>query len=156
MKITLFGKSVFLYMLSLSLIALACNPARKTTNNNINASGDQTTSLTNSKWKLVELYGKPVAEKINEKEPFLQFIEKDSRYSASGGCNTINGSFTLLGNNRIQFSQGMSTLMACENMDIESGLVKVLKTADNYSLDENTLTLNKARMAPLARFQRSE
>lgn len=155
MEIVLSAKSTFLFAISFGLIAFACNPARKAGSNNISTE-DGAAGLTNSKWKLVELYGQPVAEKINDKEPFLQFLTKDSRYSASGGCNTINGTFTLPGNNRIHFSQGMSTLMACENMDVESRLIKVLETADNSSLSENTLTLNKARMAPLARFQRVE
>ncbi len=47
----------------------------------------------------------------------------------------------------------MSTKMACENMDVEYGLSKALSAADNYSLQGDNLSLNKARMAPLARFK---
>jgi heat shock protein HslJ len=43
--------------------------------------------------------------------------------------------------------------MACEHMEIENGLNKALVTADNYSLNGDNLSLNKARMAPLARFK---
>lgn len=46
----------------------------------------------------------------------------------------------------------MSTMMACEEMEVENGLNKVLVTVDNFSLGKDTLSLNKARMAPLARF----
>lgn len=134
----------------------ACHPARKAGSDHNSSSDNNLSLLTANKWKLVELYGKPVDNKINDKEPFLQFLETDSRYSASGGCNGIGGTFTLPGNNRIKFSKGMTTLMACENMEVESGLLEVLETADNYSLAGNTLTLNKARMAPLARFERAE
>jgi heat shock protein HslJ len=70
-----------------------------------------------------------------------------------GGCNGIGGAFTLENNGRIKFSQGMSTMMACENMEIEHGLSEALITADNYSLSGDNLSLNKARMAPLARFK---
>ncbi|MNV96172.1 META domain protein [compost metagenome] len=56
-------------------------------------------------------------------------------------------------NGRIKFSQGMSTMMACENMEIEHGLNKALITADNYTISGDNLSLNKARMAPLARFK---
>ena len=40
-------------------------------------------------------------------------------------------------------------------MSIETGISKVLETVDNYSLNKegNILSLNKARMAPLAKFQ---
>ena len=53
---------------------------------------------------------------------------------------------------RIKFNQGMSTMMACEDLDIENQFTKAVLAADNYSVNGNTLTLNKARMAPLAKF----
>jgi heat shock protein HslJ len=113
----------------------------------------QTRVITDRKWKLVELAGKPVADKINGKEPFLLLHTTDNRYSASGGCNGIGGNFSLEANGRIRFSAGMSTKMACENMEVENDLTKALMAADNYSIDGDNLSLNKARMAPLARFK---
>ena len=109
--------------------------------------------ITGKKWKLIELNGKPVADKINGKEPFLKLDDNDKRYSASGGCNGIGGSFTLSANNRINFSQGMSTMMACQDMATEQELAKILEIADNYNFDGKTLKLNKARMVPLAEFE---
>lgn len=121
------------------------------------AQGDQnsqqTNVITDRKWKLVELAGKPVADKINGKEPFLMLQKNDNRYSASGGCNGMGGNFTVQDNGRIKFSQGMSTMMACEHMEIEKGLSDALITADNYTISGDNLSLNKARMAPLARFK---
>ena len=38
-------------------------------------------------------------------------------------------------------------------MDVENAFHEALRTADNYSLDGDRLTLNRARMAPLARFE---
>lgn len=37
--------------------------------------------------------------------------------------------------------------------DLEQKFIQVLDQADNLSTDGETLSLNKARMAPLARFQ---
>jgi heat shock protein HslJ len=112
-----------------------------------------TGEILEKKWKLIELRGQPVADIINGKMPFIQLLKTDSRYVGTAGCNGIGGTYTLTGNNRIQFSRGMSTMMACEHMEIEQGLVEVLQMADNYSISGNTLSLNKARMAPLARFE---
>lgn len=109
--------------------------------------------ITDRRWKLVELAGKPVADKVNDKEPFLLLQKKENRFSASGGCNGLGGTFILLDNGKITFSQGMSTKMACEEMEVENGLTKVFLAADNYSTDGENLSLNKARMAPLARFK---
>src|SRR5690606_9305939 len=113
----------------------------------------QTNVITDRKWKLVELAGKPVADKVNGKEPFISLYTKDNRYSASGGCNGLGGEFTLQEHGRVKFTSGMSTMMACENMEIENELKRVLEMADNYSLSGDDLSLNKARMAPLARFK---
>ena len=109
--------------------------------------------ITGKKWKLIELNGKPVADKVNGKEPFLELDASEKRYSASGGCNGIGGNFTLSANNRITFAQGMSTMMACPDMTIEQGLSRVFTTVDNYTVKDGILSLNKARMAPLAKFQ---
>lgn len=130
----------------------ACNAVKKTSSSQTGAETSQTSVITDRRWKLIELAGKPVADKINGKEPFLLLQKSDNRYSASGGCNGMGGTFTLQEGGRIKFSQGMSTMMACENMEIENELTKALITADNYSLNGDNLSLNKARMAPLARF----
>jgi hypothetical protein len=43
--------------------------------------------------------------------------------------------------------------MACPNLETETHFFKALQMADNYILNGDTLILNKARMAPLARFE---
>jgi hypothetical protein len=40
-----------------------------------------------------------------------------------------------------------------DGMERETEFLKVFEMADNYSLSGTTLSLNKARMAPLARFE---
>lgn len=110
-------------------------------------------SITDTRWKLVELMGQPVDSTVNNKEPFIMLSAADKRVQGNGGCNTIAGSYALEEGNRITFSQMISTRMACPNMETETQLLTVLETADNYSLNGEQLTLNKARMAPLARFE---
>jgi len=140
------------FVLSGMLLFSACSTHKNTVTQTSQADESEN-ALVGTRWKLIELYGKPVADKINDKEPFLQLLETDSLYSASGGCNGIGGTFTLAGHGRIQFSQGRATMMACENMEVEAELTNVLTTADNYTISGKTLSLNKARMAPLARFE---
>lgn len=111
-------------------------------------------TLTDRKWQLVELMGKPVAADINGKVPFIILKSADSSYVANGGCNGLGGKFILDEKTlSIQFKQGMSTMMACPDMSVEDGLKQVLTNTDNYSFNDSTLSLNKARMAPLARFK---
>ena len=81
-------------------------------------------------------------------------LDADSTYEANGGCNGLGGSFVLDEKTlRIQFKQGMSTMMACPDMTVENGIKTVFTDTDNYTVNDSMLSLNKARMAPLAKFR---
>jgi len=141
-------------VLLLCLLSLgSCTIFKKTPAEKTAEHTQQTSVITDRKWKLVELAGKPVPDKVNGKEPFILLQTKENHFSASGGCNGIGGTFELQDHGRIKFNLGMSTMMACEHMEIENELKSALSTADNYSLSGDDLSLNKARMAPLARFK---
>ncbi|WP_017257497.1 copper resistance protein NlpE N-terminal domain-containing protein [Pedobacter arcticus] len=104
-------------------------------------------------WKLVELNGRPVTPPAEgEREAHLMLKTLDNRITGNGGCNGFGGTYEILPGNRIRFSQILSTMMACPNLKDEQELFKVLETVDNYSYSNDTMTLNKARMAPLAKF----
>jgi heat shock protein HslJ len=110
--------------------------------------------ITEKYWKLTEIMGKPVTPwEGMTKEPHMILKAADFHVNANGGCNQMNGSFTLMPMNRIRFSQMISTMMACPNMEIERQLSEVLQQADSYILDGDKLQLIKARMAPLAKFE---
>jgi heat shock protein HslJ len=100
------------------------------------------------------LNGKAIENKNkSSKMPFLQ-LNADNRYAAYAGCNNLMGVYELKENAlRIKFTKGASTMMACPDMGTEQEFAKMLETVDNYSIKGNQMTLNKARMAPLARFE---
>ena len=109
--------------------------------------------VTEKYWKLIELSGQPVP--TLENEPYLILRVIDKRVNGFGGCNTFTGSYELNeAASRIRFDQVASTMMACASgMDVETAFHEVLRTVDNYALNGDHLTLNRARMAPLARFE---
>lgn len=118
----------------------------------------QEKGIEDRRWQMVELMG----EKVSEMDPkpdkaaFLYLDSEDNSMSASAGCNNLIGSYELQEGSRITFDSNMaSTLMACPNPEMEEAFKEVLSRADNYSLNEDgtMLSLNKARMAPLARFE---
>ncbi len=149
-------KQPYYFILVLAFLCSACGNTKKATQSNESSPAMTTTSITGKKWKLIELNGQPVADRINDKEPFIEFNDTDKRYTASGGCNGLGGTYTLTDKGRITFSQGMSTMMACENMNVENQLKEVFGKADNFTINNNVLSLNKARMAPLARFKATD
>jgi heat shock protein HslJ len=116
----------------------------------------QPDGITEKYWKLIEINGKTVAGDDLPKQPFIILKAEGNLVTGNGGCNTLTGTYEIDRTaNRIKFSQMATTLMACLNMEVEDQLKRALEMADNYSLssDGKYLSLNRARMAPLARFE---
>lgn len=112
-----------------------------------------TSNLEGPKWVLFELMGAPYERLDTEKQPFVVFNADEKRVNGNSGCNTFFGGYELLEVNRIRMDRLASTMMACPNMETETKLLDVLQKADNYTVADGILSLNKARMAPLARFR---
>lgn len=109
--------------------------------------------ITEKYWKLVELNGKPVPRL--EREPSMTLRGEAARVTGYSGCNNFVGTYTLdeplL---RIRFNQIAVTERACVvGGDTEAAFLEVLRNADNFSQQGDRLSLNRARMAPLARFE---
>ncbi len=111
-----------------------------------------TPEITGWRWILVELRGEPVTGL--ERAPFLVLNAAENRATGFGGCNSFSGGFVLdEATLRLRFERMVSTLRACAaGMETEQALHQVLEMVDNYSLSGDQLSLNRARMAPLARF----
>ena len=144
----------------ITLFILACNSQKQSTDPTvtdvIQGKTDTANLLTGKKWILKELNGVTITDTSSNpdhKPIFLEFKDSAKTINGFGGCNGYGGNYELTEGNRIQFSQVVSTMMACENTETEVKLFKVYETADNYFCDGKKLQLNKAKMAPLAVFE---
>ncbi|MDR0230722.1 MAG: META domain-containing protein [Dysgonamonadaceae bacterium] len=148
----------FIFIVGIAILTLgatACKTQNKVSESINNNSTTTTTTgeLTEKYWKLIELFGNPVtAEDSNNKDAHLTFKAEGNQFNANAGCNTIIGTFETKGLDRITISPSVSTMMMCLNMDVETKLLEVLNMTDSYVVRNDTLSLNRARMAPLARF----
>lgn len=108
--------------------------------------------IQNKYWKLIELNGRPVkvSDKFRREPHFI--LRADSTINGHGGCNGFGGNYQLEGMNGVRFSQLMSTLMACEGVEFEPEYFRMFEEIDNYTLKSDTLSLNKGKRAPSARF----
>ncbi|MCD8539046.1 MAG: META domain-containing protein [Leadbetterella sp.] len=112
------------------------------------------TGIREKYWKLIELHGKPVTVREGGREPHLIIKQEGNQVTGNGGCNGFGGACELNETTgRIRFSKIAATQMACLGENPESEFFKVLEQADNFSTDGKFLSLNRARMAPLARFE---
>jgi heat shock protein HslJ len=105
----------------------------------------------NKKWTLIEIRGKSVNE--NPETHYLIFHTENNLLEAKAGCNVLLNTYKIQNDVRLTVIPGISTLMACPDGSLEPDLIEVLKMVDNISVNNDELSLNKAKMAPLARFR---
>jgi heat shock protein HslJ len=99
---------------------------------------------------LVELNGKPING--DSATHYIIFHTKEGTIEAKAGCNIIIRQYKIKNELQVKIGEGISTLMACPG-GVEDQFLKVLSQIDNLSTDGVTLLLNKAKMAPLGRFE---
>lgn len=112
-----------------------------------------TVSFIDKKLKIIELEGKAVQRKVNDREVYLRLSKKDTAYVAMTGCNTLGGSYKLSADGKLKFSSGMSTLMACNDMTVEGGVSMILPKVERYSIDGNVVTFLQGKNKVLGKFQ---
>ncbi len=101
-------------------------------------------TLTDVYWKLKSLNAKSVSDyPAQNKEPYITF-RADNRVEGTGGCNGMGGSYALGDNNKITFSQIISTKMACPDMTLETDFHGFLMGEVMYAIANNELTLTRA------------
>lgn len=109
------------------------------------------------KWTLVELRGRPVESDAPGLIASLALDPEQSVASGSASCNSFSGAYVITSGNRISFGPNLAvTMMACADMTLEEGFLDMLRRVDNYAVAGGVLSLNRARMAPLARFTAAE
>jgi heat shock protein HslJ len=107
--------------------------------------GKNTIPLTNVEWRLTQLNG----ENITAGESFRVTLSDDGKISGVGDCNRFTGTFTQrAGSSRV--SGGLtvaenlvSTRMMCPGQERENAFLKMLRTADGYSIDGQRLMLTR-------------
>jgi heat shock protein HslJ len=147
--ITIFKTKMKFQLLLAILIVLSGCQQRKAMES---AKNNQSSSLY-SKWQLIELNGSLIQVSEGLKTPSIT-VAKEGRISGNASCNNFFGSFETDDAFRLKFSKMGSTMMACTDMSLERDFLQNLERVDNFTLNGDTLSLNKARMAPLLRFVR--
>ncbi|WP_452219693.1 META domain-containing protein [Lacinutrix salivirga] len=147
-------KSFILKIFIVAILFTSCNENKKETivkqDNKTEVKTTKTeTTLEDTRWKLVTFMGKDVSNK----GAFITFSSKNNTVYGNASCNTFNGTYELKEGLRLSLSKMAATLKACPDMSIETPFLEILENVDNYSLSENTMTLNKAKMAPYAIFE---
>ena len=91
----------------------------------------------NGEWVIRFVNGVEIGEMENI--PFIAFDVKQQRVHGNAGCNTINGGFSQEEGkaNSLKFSQMISTLMACPNLETERQILGALNQVASFSFNED-------------------
>lgn len=146
---------ILLLILGSGLITFSACKSKKTTSAQTgeNTIGVVSFPLIGTKWVLIELNGQAVSKDQGMNTvPYIEF-EEDGIVAADDGCNRLYGPVEISEGNRIHFGMLASSMRACPGQTLEAPFRKMLETVDNYSIQGSFLSLNKAKMAPLARFE---
>lgn len=130
--------------LLLTAVTFGCRTNQSTVTNDV---------LEDRKWVLVEMMGKPVKTSLEGKNIFLILNKSDHTITGFSGCNGYGGNYELHSGKRVAFSKMVGTMMACSDMENETQFLKLMQTIDNYTVSETKLQLNRAKMAPLLKFE---
>lgn len=106
----------------------------------------------NGKWHILELDKKRIPTSVNGKEPLLVVNHSENTYTVFTGCNNLGGELIFGKGNSIQFERGISTMMACDNMEVEHTFASLIPSINKYALVKDTLVLLSAKNQVLGKF----
>ncbi|MEQ8907968.1 MAG: copper resistance protein NlpE N-terminal domain-containing protein [Vicingaceae bacterium] len=105
-------------------------------------------------WVATEIMGESIKEIENGRQPFVQFTS-DNQFSASGGCNSMFGTFKIEKKRFIQFGEIAMSERACQKKHYDMELASALQKSRQFILTEEgtKLQLIVGKAAPLAKFR---
>ncbi len=96
------------------------------------------------RWVLVEMKGVPVQQSGGRRDAFISFNVTDKKFNGNGGCNQINGNYTL-DRNDIRFTEVIATKMSCPDIEFENAFLRALNDVDRYEINGDEIRLKNRR-----------
>ena len=96
------------------------------------------------RWVVTEMKGIPVQLSGSRRDAFIEFRTTEKKFSGNGGCNQINGNYSL-DKKEIHFTEVISTKMACEDIAFENTFLDLLNRVDRFEQQEDRLVLKRKR-----------
>ena len=98
----------------------------------------------NQQWVVVEMKKVPVQQSGGRRDAHITFDVNAKRFSGNGGCNQVNGSYSV-DKNEIRFTEVVSTKMSCNDIEFENAFLSTLGGVDRYEVNGSDLLLKKKK-----------
>lgn len=136
-------KNITIFCL-LPLVAMSCGSLKQKKSGRIEVVTDPITeeqkkdneSVTNQKqrvkgeWTILSADGKDITS--TSERAYINFSAEEGKIYGHTGCNVINGSFSIEANNKIHFTDLITTMMYCEEINQERNILNGLNNADSF------------------------
>lgn len=96
------------------------------------------------RWVVTEMKGVPVQQSQSRKDAFINFDIANKKFSGNGGCNQINGNYTI-NNSSINFGEVISTKMSCIDIEFENVFLNTLSTVDRFEINGDDMLLKRKK-----------
>ena len=96
------------------------------------------------RWVVTEMKGVPVQQSGGRRDAFLNFNTTEKSFTGNGGCNQINGIYTVE-KNEIHFGEVINTKMSCEDIAFENTFLDLLQKVDRFEQEDDRLLLKRKR-----------
>ena len=127
----------YLVIFSLALVSFHCTPKLAPDAN-----------WGRGRWVLVQMKGVPVQQSGGRRDAYLDFNTSQKLFTGVGGCNQLNGSYTV-DKNSIHFRDVNATRMICNDMEFEKMFLDELSQVNRYELKGDDLLLKKKKKVVL-------
>ncbi len=121
----------------------SAQPAPKTT-----TAKPQDSPIMNIRWKVTEIYGKPVKNEEGN-ELYIELMAENN-FKGNAGCNKINGHYEIY-QDKIHFMRVVGTMKGCAHMETEEDFKEVLESVNNFTTADKSLQFLKGETL-LAKF----
>jgi heat shock protein HslJ len=121
------------FLLLVIIVGLSCTPK---------ISPDSTWAR--QRWVVTEMKGVPVQQSGGRRDAFLNFNINEKRFTGNGGCNQVNGVYTI-DKREIRFSEIVATKMSCEDIAFENTFLDLLQKVDRFEQQDDRLILKRKR-----------
>lgn len=141
--------SAFLLLFVLPLAGAGCHGAQAH-----GTARDASIALVGTQWRLVAIDNHPLAVPPDgRRAPSLQFDGADARVHGFTGCNNLAGRVTLQRGNRLQFTELVTTKMACIEPTPEAEFLQDLEAVTYYAITGQILEMGPSRRTTTLRFE---
>ena len=130
-------------MILFACFFMGCSDTKNLTSQNV-------VSFTDTYWQVAQLNNINIIT-LSEKKPFVIF-HADKRVSGHAGCNGFGGEYIIINESELQVGSLIGTQMACDDLENENNLKRVLENTRKFAIRSDSLILSDSLQQPIAVF----